>query len=66
MVVGALLVLVTSRLAVSPTTQVILLGSYGVIAALWLIAKTRQVAQAQTHRPSTSNEKSSINNSLEK
>ena len=62
-VVGALLVLVTGQLAASPATQVFLLGSYGVIAALWLIAKTRQVARV--HAP-TSGEKSSVNNEFEK
>ena len=61
--VGALLALVAGRLAASPVIQVALLGSYGVLAALWLIAKTRQVAQA--HTP-TSGAKSSVNNELEK
>ena len=66
MVVGALLGLVTSRLAVSSMTQVLVLSSYGVIAALWLIAKTRQVVQAQVHHSLTGDEKSPVNNSLEK
>ena len=62
-VVGALLILTTSKLVVSPIMQVFLLGSYGVIAALWLIAKTRRVAHA--HRL-TSAEKSSFNDELGK
>ena len=66
LVVGALLVLVTGRLTASPATQVLLLSTYGGIAALWLIAKTRQVSRAQAHPPSTSDEKSSVNNRFEK
>ena len=66
MVVGVLLGLATSRLAASSMTQVLVLGSYGVIAALWLIAKTRQVIHTQVHHASTGNEKSLVNNSLEK
>jgi len=61
--VGALLFLVTGRLVASPEMQVLLLGSYGVIAALWLIAKTRQVARMHAL---TSGEKSSVNNEFEK
>lgn len=56
--VGALLALVAGRLAVSPAMQVLLLGCYGVIAALWLIIKTHQVARAHA---GTFNEKSSVN-----
>jgi hypothetical protein len=62
-VIGVLLVLVTGKLAANPATQVLLLGSYGVISAVWLVAKTRQVERAHTE---TSGEKSAINNELEK
>ena len=61
--VGVLMVLVTGKLAARPAMQILLLGSYGVIAALWLIVKTRQVARA--HVP-TSDEKSSVNHEFEK
>ena len=64
--VGALLALVAGRLAASPATQVLLLGSYGVIAALWLAAKTRQVVRTHAHHTPTSDEKSSFNDELEK
>ncbi len=62
-VVGGLLVLVSGKLAASPLTQLFVVGTYGVIAALGLIAKTQQVVRAQAV---TSDEKSSINNQLEK
>lgn len=66
LVVGVLLILVTGRLTVSPAMQILLLGTYGGIAAVWLIAKTRQIARTQVHPPSTSDEKSPINNRFEK
>ncbi len=62
-VVGALLLLVTGKLTASLATQVLLLGSYGVIAALWLIVKTRQVMLAKAL---ASGEKSPVNDELEK
>lgn len=43
--VGVLLILVTGRLTISPAAQVLLLSCYGVVAALWLVVKTRRVAQ---------------------
>ena len=65
-VVGVLLVLVTGRLTASPGAQVLLLSTYGGIAAIWLIAKTRQVARAQAYISPVSDEKSPVNNRFEK
>ena len=62
-IVGVLLVLVTGKLAASPAMQILLLSCYGVIAAVWLMLKTRQVVRVQAQ---TSSEKSLVNNELEK
>lgn len=62
-VAGVLMILVTGRLAESPLMQILLLAGYGVFAALWLILKTRQVMRAHAV---TFDEKSSVNNELQK
>ena len=62
-IVGVLMVLVTGKLAASPAMQILLLSSYGVIAAVWLMFKTRQVVRVHAQ---TSSEKSLVNNELEK
>lgn len=61
--VGGLLTLVTGRLVMNPLMQVLLLGSYGMIAALWLMIKTRQVARQNAF---DSAKKSSVNSEFEK
>lgn len=65
-VVGMLLVLVTGRLTSSTPAQLLLLGSYGVIAAIWLVHRTRAVLHEQTKNMPPSQDKSSVNGSIEK
>lgn len=65
-VVGLLLVLVTGRLTSSTPTQLLLLVSYGVIAAIWLVHRTRVVLREQTELAASSAEKTSVNVSIEK
>lgn len=65
-VVGVILVLVTGRLTASTPAQLLLLCSYGAIAAFWLVHQTRRVLREQTRILQSSEEKSSINVSNEK
>lgn len=64
--VGVLLVLVTGRLTSSVPVQLLLLVSYGAIAALWLLQRTRRVLREQLATVQSSQDKSSINDSNEK
>ena len=60
---GVFMILVMGKLVASPAMQIFLLSVYGMIAALWLIFKTRQVVRAQRQ---TFDDKSSVNNELGK
>ena len=64
--VGVLLILATSRLTTSTLTQLLLLSTYGGIAAFWLVRRTRRVLREQSQVQLSSQAKSSVNITNEK